>query len=106
MQAWECSTPCHGVWNTAASWVGPGAAAGGKESRVAAPLGACRRVAGRSSCEPPRSDPKSHSNDRLSDRAQAGVVAAGVAAHELVGMIDRDRFPLGGNPFGLLDNDP
>jgi hypothetical protein len=30
--------------------------------------GACRRVAGRFSCKPPRSDLKSHTNDGLSDR--------------------------------------
>ena len=55
---------------------------------------------------PPGSDLKSHTHDRLSDGAQAGVVVAGVPAHELVGVIDRDRFPLGGDPFGLFDDDP
>jgi hypothetical protein len=55
---------------------------------------------------PPGSDLKSHANDRLSDRAQAGVVDSGVTAHDLVGVIDRDRFPLGGDPFGLFDNNP
>ena len=37
------------------------------------------------------SDLKSHANDRLSNRAQAGVAVAGVTAHELVGVIDRER---------------
>ena len=55
---------------------------------------------------PPGSDLKSHANDRHSDRAQAGVVVAGVPAHELVGVIDRDRFPLRGDPLGLFDDDP
>ena len=68
--------------------------------------GACRRVAGRFSCKPPHSDLKSHANDGLSDRAQAGVVVAGVTAHELVGVIDRDRFPLRRDPLGLFDNNP
>jgi hypothetical protein len=31
--------------------------------------GTCRRVAGRFSCKPPRSDLKSHANDGLSDHA-------------------------------------
>jgi hypothetical protein len=55
---------------------------------------------------PPGSDLKSHANDRLSDRAQAGVVVAGVPAHELIGVIDRDRFPLRRDPLGLFDNNP
>jgi len=55
---------------------------------------------------PPGSNLKSHANDRLSDRAQAGMVVAGVPSHELVGVIDRDRFPLGGDPLGLFDDDP
>ena len=52
------------------------------------------------------SDLKSHANDRLSDRAQAGVVVAGVPAHELVGVIDRNRFPLRRDPLGLFEDDP
>jgi len=40
---------------------------------------------------PPGSDLKSHPHDCLSDRAQAGVVVAGVTVHELVGVIDRER---------------
>ena len=55
---------------------------------------------------PPGSDLKSHANDCLSDRAQAGVVLAGVPAHELVGVIDRNRFPLRRDPLGLFDNNP
>src|SRR5664279_2361219 len=105
MQAWKCSTPCRGVWNKTAGWVGPGAAAGDKESRVCGPVGACRCGAGRSYCERPRSNLKSHTNDCLSDRAQAGMVVAGVAAHQLVGMIDRYRSLLGGDPLGLFDDD-
>ena len=55
---------------------------------------------------PRGSDLKSHPNDCLSDRSQAGVVVAGVPAHELVGVLDRDRSPLRGDPLGLLDDDP
>src|SRR5476649_1933176 len=47
------------------------------------------------------SDLKPHRNDRLSDHPQAGVVAASVPSHELVGLIDRDCFLMGGDPFGL-----
>jgi hypothetical protein len=32
------------------------------------------------------------------------VVAAGVPAHELVGVIDRDRSPLGRDPLGPFDD--
>src|SRR5450631_3621858 len=78
--------------------------------RARSPAGRLTRCARRrawwASCTAQRSDAKSHTDDCLSDRAQAGVVASGVAAHELVGVIDRDRFPLGGDPLGLFDNDP
>src|SRR5450631_4909968 len=47
----------------------------------------------------PGSDLEPHANDRLGDHAQAGVVVAGVPAHELVGVIDRDRFPVRGDPL-------
>src|ERR1035437_4952628 len=75
-------------------------------TRMRKSYGACRRLAGRSSCKPPRSDPQSHPNDGLSDRAQAGVVVAGVPAHELVGVIDRDRFVLRRDPLCLFDKNP
>jgi hypothetical protein len=55
---------------------------------------------------PPGSDLESHAHDRLGDHAQAGVVVAGVTAHELVGVIDCDRLPLGGDPLGLFDDNP
>jgi hypothetical protein len=78
--------------------------------RTKSPAERLTRCAGRrawwASCTPKRSDSKSHTNDCFGDRAQAGVVVAGVAAHELVGVIDRDRFPLGGDPLGLFDDDP
>jgi hypothetical protein len=54
----------------------------------------------------PVSDLEPHANDRLSDDTQAGVVVAGVSSHELVGLIDRDRLLMGGDPFGLFDDDP
>ena len=107
MQAWKCSTPASLTCGTRPP-VGSGAGRlpGTKSRGFAVPLGAGRRVAGRSYCELPRSNLKSHTNDCLSDRAQAGVVVAGVSAHELVGVIDRDRFPVGGDPLGLFDDDP
>jgi len=54
----------------------------------------------------PRSDGKPHGNDRLCDRPKAGVVVAGVPAHEPVGLVDGDRVLLGGDPLGLFDDDP
>jgi hypothetical protein len=54
----------------------------------------------------PGSDPESYTNDGLGDHPQAGVVAARVPTHELVGLIDRDRFLLCGDPLGLFDDDP
>ena len=52
------------------------------------------------------SDLKPHRNDGLGDHPQARVVAARVPAHALVGLIDRDRFLLSGDPLGLFDDDP
>jgi len=49
---------------------------------------------------------KAHRNDRLGDHPQAGIVVAGVAADQLVGLIDADRLLLGRDPLGLLDDDP
>jgi hypothetical protein len=45
----------------------------------------------------PRSDLWSQNNDRLGDDAHADVVVAGVPAHELVGLIYRDRVVLDGD---------
>jgi len=50
------------------------------------------------------SDLKPYGNDRLRDHPQAGVVAAGVPAHALVGLIDADRVLLRGDPLGLRDD--
>jgi len=82
------------------------------DTRLVADVGSCGQVVGAlwetpgRRGRPPGSDLKSHPHDRLGDRAQAGVVVAGVTAHELVGVIDRDRLPLGGDPLGLFHDDP
>jgi len=41
---------------------------------------------------------KPHGNDRFGDHPHAGVVVAGVPAHVMVGLIDRKRVLLGGDP--------
>ena len=64
------------------------------------------RPAGRFVITPPRSDLQPHGDDRLGDEPQAGVVVAGVRAHQLVGLIEGDGVLLGGDPFGLLNDDP
>src|SRR5665811_1231966 len=53
-----------------------------------------------------RSDLEPHSNDCLSDGTDAGVVAARVSAHQMEGLIHRDRVLLGCDPLGLFDDDP
>ena len=55
---------------------------------------------------PVLSDLKSYLNDRRGDCPQACVVVTGVCADQLVGLIDGDPEPLGGDPLGLLDGDP
>ena len=52
-----------------------------------------------------RSDLEPHRNDCLSDRTDAGVVAARVSAHQMEGLIHRDRMLLGRDPLGLFDDD-
>jgi hypothetical protein len=73
--------------------------------RVQLPLAATLRCSVKGP-DQPGSDLKPHLDDRLGNRAQAGVVVTGVRAYELVGMIDRDRVLLGGDPLGLFNDDP
>jgi hypothetical protein len=53
-----------------------------------------------------RSHLKPYGNDRLGHDPQAGIVAASMTSHELVGLIDRDGMLLGGYPLGLFNDDP
>jgi hypothetical protein len=50
------------------------------------------------------SDVKPDGNNGFGDNTQAGVVVAGVSAHPLVGLIDRERMLVGDDPLGLLDH--